>query len=82
MSRVYNRFKILLAEKETKESRKISYKEIRENTGIAGSTISAWATNTVKRYDADTIAALCDLFNCGVGDLIIYLELRWMYLLI
>lgn len=72
MGRVHNRFKILLAEKEIKEDRRISYDEIRENTGIAGSTLSAWATNTVKRYDADTISSLCDFFNCGVGDLIVY----------
>lgn len=70
--RVYNRFKILLAEKLTRENEKISYEEIKEKTGIATSTLSAWATNRVSRYDSDTIAALCDFLDCEVGELIVY----------
>ena len=70
--RVYNKFKILLAQKEIDEGRRISYEEIKEATGIASSTLSAWATNSVKRYDADTIAALCEFLDCEVGDLLIY----------
>jgi putative transcriptional regulator len=70
--KVYNRFKILLAEKEIQEGRKILYDEINQATGIAASTLSAWATNNVKRYDKATIADLCDFLNCDVGDLIVY----------
>ena len=69
---VYNRFKILVAEKETMEGKKYPYEKITQATGIAGSTLSAWATNSVKRYDADTIATLCDFLNCDLGDLLIY----------
>jgi putative transcriptional regulator len=70
--KVFNRFKILLAQKEIKGKKSISYDEIKEKTGIAASTISACANNKTKRYDADTIAALCDFFECEVGDLIVY----------
>ena len=70
--KVYNRFKILLAEKEIAEGRKIPYDEIKEVTGIASSTLSAWATNSVRRYDADTIAALCDFLQCELGNLLVY----------
>jgi putative transcriptional regulator len=70
--KVYNQFKILLAQKEIKESRRIPYDEIKIKTGMAMSTISAWSTNRIKRYDADTIASLCDYFGCSVGDLIVY----------
>lgn len=69
---VYNRFKILLAEKEIKENRRIPYDEIKEKTGIATSSISAWATNDIKRYDAKMIAAFCEYFDCKVVDLIVY----------
>jgi DNA-binding Xre family transcriptional regulator len=69
---VYNRFKILLAEKETREKRRIPYKEIQDQTGIASSSLSAWATNTVNRYDRSTINKLCTFFNCSAGDLIVY----------
>ena len=70
--KVYNRFKVLLAEKEIKDNKKISYEEIKVSTGIAASTLSAWATNSVKRYDADTIVAMCDYFECDVANLIVY----------
>jgi putative transcriptional regulator len=70
--KVNNRFKILLAEKELKEGRPIPYEEIKVATGIAPSTLSAWATNSIKRFDGETIAALCDFLDCNVGDLIVY----------
>lgn len=68
---VLNRFKELLAEKERRERRRVSYEEIRRNTGIASSTLSAWASNEVVRYDANTIAQLCDFFNCEISDLLV-----------
>jgi putative transcriptional regulator len=69
---VYNRFKILLAQKETKENRRISYDEIRQATGIAASSLSAWATNSIDRYDRATIDKLCTYFGCTVGELIVH----------
>ena len=70
--KVQNHFKILLAQKEAKEGKRIKYDEIKNKTGMAMSTISAWSTNRINRYDADTIAVLCDYFDCNVGDLIFY----------
>jgi putative transcriptional regulator len=69
---VYNRFKILVAQKELSERRNISYEDIHRETGLAASTLSAWANNTIQRYDTSSIAALCEYFNCEVGELIIY----------
>jgi putative transcriptional regulator len=68
---VHNRFKILLAEKATREMRKISYKEIQQATGVAASSLSAWSTNTVELYDRATIDKLCAYFGCQVGELIV-----------
>ena len=70
--KVYNRFKVLLSGKETREGRSIHYQEIQKITNMATSTISAWSTNSIKRYDADTIASLCEYFGCSVGDLIVF----------
>jgi putative transcriptional regulator len=41
-------------------------------TGIAWSTLNAWANNQVTRYDAPVIKALCEYFSCQVGDLIVF----------
>ena len=70
---VLNRYKLLLAEKELREGRKISYEEIRRETGIATSTLSAWATNSVRGYRVETIDVLCQYFSCEVKDLIVRL---------
>ena len=72
-AQVYNRFRILLVEKERKEhGRKITYEEITTATGIAASTLSHWARNKIANYNRDTIARLCEFFGCEIGDLLVY----------
>ena len=70
-NRITNQFRILLAQKATREQRNISLKEVSRETGIAWSTLNAWANNQVSRYDAPVIDGLCAYFSCQVGDLII-----------
>jgi putative transcriptional regulator len=70
---IRNRFRILIAEKEHRDGRSIPYTEIQQATGIATSTLSAWASQRVVRYDADTLAALCAYLECTPGDLLEYL---------
>jgi putative transcriptional regulator len=69
--KISNRFRILLAQKATREQRNIALKEVGRETGIAWSTLNVWANNQVTRYDAPIIRALCEYFDCQVGDLII-----------
>ena len=70
---VLNRFRILLAEKEHRDRHKYSYRELQKITGLAASTLSAWGTNRTKRFDADTIGALCEFLECTPGDLLEYI---------
>lgn len=70
---IRNRFRVLIAEKEHRDGRSIPYTEIQQLTGIATSTLSAWASQRVVRYDADTLAALCAYLECTPGDLLEYL---------
>ena len=71
------RFDSLLREKEFKDDRKYTYKDIKELTkspelpnGIATSTITDWAKGDVKYLALSTLAAFCKFFNCKVSDLI------------
>lgn len=70
--KVYNRFRVLLAQKAEKEQRNISLKEVQRETSIAWSTLQSWANNKVTRFDIPLIVALCDYLNCDIGDLIMY----------
>ena len=71
---IENRFKVLLAEKETRERRSWSYRQIREATGVSLHTLSQYAQNKVTRFDAHIIEALCVFFDCEVGDLLVRVE--------
>jgi putative transcriptional regulator len=70
-NKIVNRFRILLAQKATKAQQNIALMDVQRGTGIAWSTLNAWANNQVTRYDAPVIQALCDYLECQVGDLIV-----------
>jgi putative transcriptional regulator len=70
--RLYNRLRVLLAQKAEFEKRNISLKEVQRETGIAWTTLQSWANNDVTRYDAPIIIKLCDYLDCGLKDLIVY----------
>lgn len=70
--KIINHFRILLAQKATKQQQNIALMDVQRGTGIAWSTLNAWANNQVTRYDAPVIQALCEYFECQVGDLLVY----------
>ena len=50
----------------------ISLTEISKKSGIGWGTINRWKRSEVDRFDASVLSALCEYFECGVGDLIEY----------
>jgi putative transcriptional regulator len=70
--KITNRFKKMLLKKEYELGRRITIEEISNATGIAPSTLSAWSSNGLTSYKAVTLIALCDYFDCEVGDLLVY----------
>lgn len=68
MGKIKNRFAELVAEKERQEGRRWRYEDITEKTGVAMSTLSAYARNKVRRFDAVTVEALLDFFGCTVAE--------------
>lgn len=66
------RLKILMAEKQGKDGRRVTYADIGAATGIAPSTLSEFANQHVTRYDERTIASLCFFFGCQPGDVLEY----------
>ena len=68
---IRSNLRVLHSLREAKEARRIPYREISENTGIAGSTLSALMNNKARMYYADTIDRLCRFYQCEPGDIII-----------
>ena len=65
-----SRFKVLLAEKELREKRTISLREVVRETGVPISTVQGLANNTLREIPADGVAVLCRYLDCSVGDLL------------
>lgn len=40
-----------------------------QQTGLTSAAIRGLCDNTAKRYDADTIAVICEFFGCGMDEL-------------
>ncbi len=70
--KIVNHFRILLAQKATILQKNIALLDVQRDTGIAWSTLNSWANNQVTRYDAPVIQALCEYFDCQVGDLLVF----------
>lgn len=70
--KITNHFRILLAQKATKQQQNIALMDVQRGTAIALSTLNSWANNQVTRYDAPLIMALCETFDCQVGDLLVF----------
>ena len=69
---IQNRLKVLLAEKELRENRKLTYRAVAKDTGLAIGTLTEYMTQRVKRFDKSTLETLCEYLACDIGDLLSY----------
>ena len=74
MKVVKTNFLVLLAEKQQREGKRRSLRQVADETGVTPYTIYGFANNTLREYPADAIAKLCDYFGCEVGDLLLLEE--------
>jgi len=71
---IYNRLKVLIAEKEIRERRKLTYRIIAHETGISLSILTGYVTQRVNRFDGSTLERLCNYFACQPGDILTYAD--------
>lgn len=69
---IHSRLRSLISQKEMRENRRITYREIAGATRIPASTISRLVGDQMTRFETDTLAALCKYFECNVGDILDY----------
>ncbi len=70
MKVVASRMKLLVAERELRERRRLSIRIIVEESGASRSTVERLLNNTIKRVPLDDLGALCRYFNCNIGDIL------------
>lgn len=52
------------------DEREMTRSALSVQTGLTSAAIRGLCENTAKRYDVDTLAALCEFFNCEITDLL------------
>lgn len=72
--RVENRFEELLAEKQRRDRRAWSYRDIAEVTGISPATLTRFARQRHDQYNAEVLARLCNFLGCTLGELLVLAE--------
>ncbi len=65
-----SRLRVLLAEKEIREGRTISLREVVRAADVPISTVMGLANNTMREIPVEALGALCRYFDCEVGDLL------------
>jgi putative transcriptional regulator len=67
--KIMSRFRILLAEKETRERRRISLEKVSKETGISIYTVKKLNGDSLREFPMDAMESLCEYFGCAPGDL-------------
>lgn len=70
MFRIQNNARLLLAQKELKERRTITYREVAESTGITPNAVGNYMNQRIKNFNEGTLVALCTYLDCTIGDLL------------
>lgn len=63
-------FRILVAQRELREKRRIGIRVIAEETGASRSAIERLLNNTIKQVPLDDLAMICAWLGCEPGDIL------------
>ncbi len=67
---VKNRVVALIGEKQAREGKVINAAVVARGTGLTRQAIHAWMRGEVQSFKSETVEALCNYFNCEIGDLL------------
>lgn len=72
---IQNRLRVLVAEKSHRERRKITLRDLAKETDIPQSVLIKYNSQSVRRYDTETLNKLCQYFGVkDIGELLEYVE--------
>ena len=69
---IHSNVKVLIAQKERREGRKLPYRVVTEETGLSSGVLTRLMNSEFDRVERTTLNTLCWYFGCGAGDLLIY----------
>ena len=71
---IYNKLKILIAEKELREGRKLPHRTVAQEADIPLSVLTLYMSQKVRRFDTETLQKLCRYFGVQPGELLVFSE--------
>jgi len=71
---IISRFRVLLAEKATREQRTISMREVSREIDASMYTLGKLADNELREIPVDLLDELCQYLNVETGDLLVRVE--------
>lgn len=63
-------FRVLVAQKELREKRRIGIRVIVEESNASRSAVQRMLNNTIKQVPLDDLAFLCEWLGCEPGDIL------------
>jgi DNA-binding Xre family transcriptional regulator len=70
MKTTTSQLRVLVAQKELRERRRISIRTIVDETGASRSAVQRLLNNNMRLVPLDDLAALCTWLPCNTGDLL------------
>lgn len=72
---IRSKLRRLRFEKEERDGVKLTYEKLTEDTRLSSNTLATLLkSEPIKRLDGDTLSAICEYFECGVGDVLEYVK--------
>lgn len=70
-SRIVNRLRILVAEKEVRDRRQYSLRDIASTTGLSINTVAGYLRGNTTNFYGDVLIAFCEWLDCQPGDILV-----------
>jgi DNA-binding Xre family transcriptional regulator len=67
---VNSHFRVLVAQKELREKRRIGIRTIVQEAGASRSAVERLLNNSIKQVPLDDLASLCEWVPCEPGDIL------------
>lgn len=71
MKVVHSYLRILVAQKEVREGRKLPVRVITLESGASRSAVERLLNNSIKNVPLDDLGCLCEWVPCAVGDMLV-----------
>jgi DNA-binding Xre family transcriptional regulator len=69
---ITSRFKVLLAEKEIRDGRNYTLRDVAAATGASIYVVTGLANNTLREFPREALEGVCQFLGCTLGDLLEY----------